>query len=1455
MYPNNEGMYLRSNLYSKKSYMYPGKGALYDKNNKKNKNNINYCEDIQSDDEYEENLNGNQYSKDSPLRQTSPYNENYFRNYNNYSPIIYDQNSPSYMDKSGIRKSVEYRQRPEENEYYIQTNYQVRNNIRPIDSNIYYGSMYESDHRTPVTEDNYSKNIYNKPKQPKYNNIITSKIHDAKYIDKGDGKKNEKKVIKPTKIIQSSYLFKKKNDDYFKNLNHKKGGKIDLDSESINNMIQKKNQKEINNYSTKYIDSIIKIQATWRRKAVWKIYDMYSKLEILIYYLSLAYNKDYRFNIYCFLDRLYKYNKKKDNDEVNSFDEEPMESDEEKDFQKFTKAKEKAEETTPRHIKTTTGSIKAKKTKFQNNHDYLTISPDDKIIRNNNLYTPIQDYDDIYNDRGKKTSFSQSMNSDNSKYFFDNEKPCGRHTLLKRKFNSFSPFFYTGRASRGNDNDTSKNGISQDLELKNIEEEIHTRYINNFRENLRMDNNTEITFNPDNSRNILRQNNNRPNLNRNNMMTSREGNFEIKSEYYYVETIEGEDDEMDVKKSNQKKDEVKPTQFDNEKTVLSKEEEFNIKSKNKNDFKVIQKNELSIIPKSNITKKKFKIEQSKFEIIDKKDDKKKSNKITSIIKNDEFKIKGDMRKWRNLQDLNPSKGKQFYIKRNIKNETRKNLVLCSKNSELKIIDKNNKVKKFDTMQPIQSNIFNIIKKKQQLKFSKGLVESKTNNINIDGNKKETENVGVQIEPFREIKITTKRIIKKQKIIGNKKFLSYKADSINSFHINSSYSNQRKKVVLLQDSNNRLTIKKVKSPKNEKIFTNLNASPTEKFDIPNCTKVQKVQETSDEIAKKPKILEKIQNDSINILGKTKTGKNEIAIANTNEISIIKKIEKPKKKKMKEEETEIDNELTNIIPEQNNKFDILNSLSKKTKLQNSFKELNISNIGNQSIIGKQKTKVEFGNSKTESIIIQSKPKILKEEETQIDLKLTSKLSLDNKDKLSYGPYKPKKPDNLIVKNNAIYINNDKKEFKELDVCPSETLFVVKYEEFEDNKEEFKSCKEQQMELKGNISQSLVEKKVKEEIKEEKSKILDKSKDKLFTIIKVVKLKNAISKNTLNKKYFIQQLKGIQKNDKDKKNFRSIVKTLSHNYLINKIKKHFDIEKRNDIEIIEEKKLIELNSEKKEQFTIPNVKKNINLNDKMEIEKNELNFAPTKKESINLDSQNDLEKSFLSSFTNKTDINGSEPMKVFKITTKKIVKRQILKKNDKKYEKVNTEAFSLEQNITKNNETPTTIKKKKKKKKKKSKFIKLEISQKNNFEIFGKKTANDCDRTFRIEKFKSLFRIYITKNLYTLRYICLKKWKNIHDKELSHKKDDKLKNFFLKYTKLFTNKTSEILQKCGTKKLMEQPMKNEISKNYISNKLTGEDEKQRLNRKKIGLDKINSLLRKASGKYLFKIYKQDK
>ena len=48
----------------------------------------------------------------------------------------------------------------------------------------------------------------------------------------------------------------------------------------------------------------------------------------------------------------------------------------------------------------------------------------------------------------------------------------------------------------------------------------------------------------------------------------------------------------------------------------------------------------------------------------------------------------------------------------------------------------------------------------------------------------------------------------------------------------------------------------------------------------------------------------------------------------------------------------------------------------------------------------------------------------------------------------------------------------------MCPSETLFVVKYEEFEDNKEEFKSCKEQQMELKGNISQSLVEKKVKEE-----------------------------------------------------------------------------------------------------------------------------------------------------------------------------------------------------------------------------------------------------------------------------------------------------------------------------------------------------------------------------------------
>ena len=704
---------------------------------------------------------------------------------------------------------------------------------------------------------------------------------------------------------------------------------------------------------------------------------------------------------------------------------------------------------------------------------------------------------------------------------------------------------------------------------------------------------------------------------------------------------------------------------------------------------------------------------------------------------------------------------------------------------------------------------------------------------------------------------------------------------------------------------------------------------------------------------------------------KSGFNELSISKCDDQNIFIKKKRKKKKKTKESETQIDDDLNNnentqeendsnklraqrkqkkeekmkYLIDSNNQLNIKGHKKKKAPLKEEkkedisyspiktnklFSDLEMNKCEEKTINGKDKEPIILENIKNDSIEIKSKKNKTIDMETQIeknDLQLD--LVPENNDIFSL---QSKKVNNIIVKNKRFIIKDEQKPkingFDNLEQAFSENIEIKTLKEFE-NEEPIKvfdianlsQIKEGSLEMKGKpeikkepeIDMGKINNMVQEKLEEEKHKNMDNTKNKLFKVLKAVKLKNALCKNTRNKKYFMDKLKEIKKNKDDKK-ILSFGNAININYLSSKTekfesctdtdyldemlddlkKKNITIEKNNNIEIIEEKdknKVFIPLIEKKDQFSIKDKKKRfkeneteiteelnrmeiesikslkfslINNKDNDEEEEDEKDESKKSKKAIHRKNisishasmsprtysesrENDLNISGISKDTVDKEVQ-IEPLKEFKITTKKIVKKELSTKKKFMNNKISNNSFSILsaiENKDKKEEKSESdlISNKKEKvetcdvmtqtprlrpakkdaqkvvfheiktiiKKEQKPMNKYEINHVNKLKFIGsgnklrkkykkrsllktpKESAlntvdnNDYNnKVYRIEKLQNFLKLFLNKKLDTLKLICFMKWVNLSKNEEITREDIKeIKNFFSKYHKIFKEK----------------------------------------------------------------------
>jgi hypothetical protein len=146
------------------------------------------------------------------------------------------------------------------------------------------------------------------------------------------------------------------------------------------------------------------------------------------------------------------------------------------------------------------------------------------------------------------------------------------------------------------------------------------------------------------------------------------------------------------------------------------------------------------------------------------------------------------------------------------------------------------------------------------------------------------------------------------------------------------------------------------------------------------------------------------------------------------------------------------------------------------------------------------------------------------------------------------------------------------------------------------------------------------------------------------------------------------------------------------------------------------------------------------------------------------------------------------------------------------------------------------------------------------------NDYDKEYRIEKLKNLLYLYINKKIDTLKIIYFMKWVYLSKNEEITQEDIKeIKNFFSKYHKIFTSKLLCFFdQYAKYYSLLEtlNKIKNERNRNtykeikkhsQLNNKKENKFITQTtLSKKKLALEKLDSILKKNAGKYFFSLYK---
>ena len=315
--------------------------------------------------------------------------------------------------------------------------------------------------------------------------------------------------------------------------------------------------------------------------------------------------------------------------------------------------------------------------------------------------------------------------------------------------------------------------------------------------------------------------------------------------------------------------------------------------------------------------------------------------------------------------------------------------------------------------------------------------------------------------------------------------------------------------------------------------NIEPSRNRKFSNLNLDKCQ--DETFKGKEKEKVILKLINNEPIVLSGKERDDlleliQNEPIAFNGKEIAdMIKYIQNesiniPAKPKEKPYLDLINNEPIELKGDDINKN--LDAINNEPIMLNAKEKEPLDYIQNEPIVlnGKEIGK-DLEPIKNEDIRYKPKKKKMKEAETKIDNDINSDLVQNDNDQFTYDPIKPKKKDNIIVKNDELNIKNNKDKNKDLKLDKQKSLNIN-----QDNKnKEF-----------DNDALELFHPENVEVLPEEKSPVnadnlvdfvdnielrgkpdLEKTKNNIIKVYKVMKLINAL-KNKKNKKDFMDKLK---------------------------------------------------------------------------------------------------------------------------------------------------------------------------------------------------------------------------------------------------------------------------------------------------------------------------------------------
>ena len=873
------------------------------------------------------------------------------------------------------------------------------------------------------------------------------------------------------------------------------------------------------------------------------------------------------------------------------------------------------------------------------------------------------------------------------------------------------------------------------------------------------------------------------------IMRINENNFEIKSEYYYIETDDKQIPEIIEKKIKKTIIIEHTNQFDNEKVLLSKENNFNIKAdKNKNKYlEDIEKNELMIPSK----KKDKKLKKDEYDEINpennKESDKAFKNKrnyrkrnIKTVNKNEDFIIAGENKKW---EDLNPIANEEFSIKHDLNDEKNiyENINKEVEENEGFIDNQNIYMQEYINIEPVEQ--FEIIDKNNEKDKNKLMKKSNQNSINIEGITidKEDKELQTEIKPF---KITTKKIVKHETILSRKKFLDNKISFEDSFPIygdinkntnyisdkddenNQNYKNNednKKELILLKEPVYELTFKGIKKKNKDKEIEAI--SGKEFDDIKPITNNEFIIKKK-QIQKEEKETE-IQDD----LNDNANNQNEITLDKIrNENLAIK----GKKKKMKDAETQIDDDSYKLKPyykdeieingeaypkkeknsiiknesigiiapekesEDNKNKDIILEKEKINEINlesrnRAFPKLDINNYLSETFKQNKKEKIEFETIKNESIMFEPN----KKDKESLEKEKYKEFLIDY-NQLTILPKRSKS--NSLEKN----IIPEKKEeipriFHELDINKSEEYNVKGKEKEIEKKKKKKKMVESETQIdddlinnnyqpNDNINNNKIfsnidiekcneqtiygEKKEKEILDNDipQSNNLEIAKEKTFEIM--------APKDNLNKNDLLMLENAINCNYKPKNNKKSEAGTDTDNLneiYNNKNKKIkipiFEIENNNEIELTNEKDLLnqnELNKEINDQFTIKrkNKKKLIEnetqITDELylldKVQNNDFSLLSSQKgkkkvkeasTSLSLLPLYEIkENDFNIRASRKKKLDKDiqiEPVKELEITTEKTEKKEIMDKTkflNVEYNKIDSFSLNSQKNISKEN-----------------------------------------------------------------------------------------------------------------------------------------------------------------------------